>query len=70
MVSLAELVKGLAVCIVNLVASVISMVAERDFLYKASAEVPAVLPHELVSLRNRAFRDILKIQIFRFRMTR
>lgn len=63
------LVKGLAVCTVNLIAGVISVVAERDSSNEAAAQMPPVLPHQLVSLRGREFSDILKIQLPRLRST-
>ena len=45
--AMAELVKGLAVCTVNLIAGVISIVAERDSPDEAAAEMPPVLPQQL-----------------------
>lgn len=63
--AMAELVKGLAVCTVNLIAGVISIVAERDSSNEAAAEMSPVLPH----LRGRKFSDILKVQTPRLRTT-
>ncbi|BFI14114.1 hypothetical protein MPTK1_5g00010 [Marchantia polymorpha subsp. ruderalis] len=60
---------NLAVCKVNLIAGVISIVAERDSSNKAAAEMPHVLPHQLVMLRGRELSDILKIQTPRLRTT-
>lgn len=53
----------------NLIAGVISIVAERDSSNKAAAEMPHVLPHQLVMLRGRELSDILKIQTPRLRTT-
>jgi len=66
---MAELVKGLAVCTVNLIAGVIYIVAERDSSNEAAAEMPPVLPHQIVMLRGREFSDILKVQTPRLRTT-
>ena len=48
--AMAELVKGLAVCTVNLIAGVISIVAERDSSNEAATEMSPVRPHQLVML--------------------
>ena len=46
-----ELVKDIAVCTVNLISGVDSVVAERDSSNEAALEMPPVIPHQLVSLR-------------------
>ena len=51
--AMTELVKDVAVCTVNLIAGVDSVVTERDSSNKAALEMPPVLPHQLVSLRGR-----------------
>jgi hypothetical protein len=67
--AMAELLKSLAVCTVNLIAGVISIVAERDSSNEAATERPPVLPHQLVMLRGREFSEILKVQTPRLRTT-
>lgn len=67
--AMAELLKSLAVCTVNLIAGVISIVAERDLSNEAAMEMPPVLPHQLVMLRGREFSEILKVQTPRLRTT-
>jgi hypothetical protein len=67
--AMAELLKSLAVCTVNLIAGVISIVAERDSSNEAATEMPLVLPHQLVMLRGREFSEILKVQTPRLRTT-
>ncbi|CAK9209291.1 unnamed protein product [Sphagnum troendelagicum] len=67
--AMAELLKSLAVCTVNLIAGVISIVAERDSSNEAATEMPPVLPHQLVMLRGREFSEILKVQTPRLRTT-
>ncbi|BBN17466.1 hypothetical protein MPTK1_7g14750 [Marchantia polymorpha subsp. ruderalis] len=67
--AMTELVKGLAICTLKLIAGVISIVAERDSSNEAAAEMPLVLSHQLVMLRGREFGDILKVQTPRLRTT-
>ena len=59
---MTALVKYLSVCTVNLIASVIYVVAERDSSKDAAADMPPVLPHQILSLRRREFSSILKVQ--------
>lgn len=47
---MTKLVKGLAVCAVNLIAGVVSTIAERDSSNEAALDMPPVLSHQLVSL--------------------
>lgn len=63
--AMAELVKDLAVCTVNLIVDVILVVVERDSSSEAAVEMPPVLPHQLVSLQAREFSFIRKVQSFR-----
>ena len=53
----------------NLLAGVISTVAERDSSNEAAAEVRPVLPHQMVMLQGREFSNILKVQTPRLRTT-
>ena len=48
--AMTELVKYITVCIVNLIAGVDSVVAERDSSIEAALDMPPVLPHQLVLL--------------------
>ena len=59
---MTELVKDIAVCIVNLIAGVDSVVAERDSSNEAALEMPPVLPHQLASLPGREFANIVRVQ--------
>lgn len=50
-------------CVVNLIARIADVVAERDSSNESAAdEIPPVLPHLLVKLRGRDFSQVLRIQ--------
>ena len=59
--AMTELVKDIAVCTVNLIASVDSVVAERDSSNEAALEMPPVLPHKLVLLQGQEFANIVRV---------
>ncbi|OAE29441.1 hypothetical protein AXG93_4548s1190 [Marchantia polymorpha subsp. ruderalis] len=57
---MAEVVKDLAICSVNLIADVITIVVEQDSLNKVDSEMPPMLPHQLVEQHGRKFAHIVQ----------
>jgi hypothetical protein len=49
-------------CVVDLIARIAHVVAERDSSNEAAEEIPPVLPHMLVKLRGGNFSQVLRIQ--------
>jgi hypothetical protein len=59
---MAAVVKSIAICSVNLIASLTNIVAERASMNHAAESMPPVLPHQLVKLCGREFADIIPQQ--------
>jgi hypothetical protein len=56
---MAEVIKSIATCSVNLIAGLANIVAERDSRNDAAESMPPVLPHQLVKLRGQEFANII-----------
>jgi hypothetical protein len=60
--TMAPIIKSVAICSVEMIAKIPSIVAERDSRNDAADVMPPVLPHQLVKIGGRGFADIIRLQ--------